>query len=103
MEVAIREGMAYSEVSDSGRNYGGGNSFQPPDGLSNSDNGELRKRLGSMERDLNVDSPNQVPSACFPIKAAACEMSEEVVVACIWWMSEWMCTNFYSLAQQLAT
>ena len=69
MEVAVREGMAYSAVADSGRNYGAGNGFQPPDGHLNSGNGELRKRLGSMERDSSVDSPNQVLTIWFTISA----------------------------------
>lgn len=59
----MREGMAYSAGADSGMNHGGGNGFQPPDGHLNSGNGELRKRLGSMELDSNADSPNQVRPA----------------------------------------
>ena len=52
--------MAYSAVGDSGRDYGRENGFRPPDGYSNSGNGEFRKKIGSMEHATNVDSPNQV-------------------------------------------
>ncbi|KAG0615413.1 hypothetical protein M758_5G039300 [Ceratodon purpureus] len=70
--------MAYSAVADSGRNYGAGNGFQPPDGHLNSGNGELRKRLGSMERDSSVDSPNQVKELVDIIEAAESTIRTQV-------------------------
>lgn len=56
----VKKDMAYSTVAYPGRDHGGANGFRLPDGYINSGNGELRKKLGSMDDTLNVDSPNQV-------------------------------------------
>lgn len=60
--VAITKDMAYSAAPESGRDYGGANGFRPPDGYFDDGNGELRKKVGSMEHAANVDSPNEVHS-----------------------------------------
>ncbi|XP_024374953.1 uncharacterized protein [Physcomitrium patens] len=62
--------MAYSTVAYPGRDHGGANGFRLPDGYINSGNGELRKKLGSMDDTLNVDSPNQVKELVDIIEAA---------------------------------
>jgi hypothetical protein len=66
--------MAYSAVADSGRDYGGANGFRPPGGYLKPGNGELRKKIGSMEHAPSVDSPNQVRISLIRllIKVEAC-------------------------------
>jgi hypothetical protein len=70
VEFAEIKGMAYSAVPESGRDYGGTNGFRPPDGYFDDGNGDLRKKMGSMEHAANVDSPNEVKELVDIIEAA---------------------------------